>query len=146
MPRLDCLRLDRSRMGGERRFSVLAAILTTLATSAIFLYSAPLFLQAQRKKATKLPVELDRGLRWRRDPVTGEIRAFTAADRAAEVAVPGSTDAHAMLVRTQMVPVTCIVSTADGGALPGLRREEFHVFTDGVGAAHILLRCVCPAC
>ena len=118
-------------MGGERRFSVLVAILTTLATSAIFLYSAPLFLQAQRKKATKLPVELDRGLRWHRDPVTGEIRAFTAADRAAEVA-PGSTDAHAMLVRTQMVPVTCIVSTADGSALPGLRREEFHVFTDGV--------------
>ena len=88
-------------------------------------------MQAQRKKATKLPVELDRGLRWYRDPVTGEIRAFTAADRAAEVA-PGSTDAHAMLVRTQMVPVTCIVSTADGSALPGLRREEFHVFTDGV--------------
>ena len=118
-------------MGGERRFSVLVATLTTLAMSAIFLYSAPLFLQAQRKKATKLPVELDRGLRWLRDPVTGEIRAFTAADRAAEVA-PGSTDAHPMLVRTQMVPVTCIVSTADGGALPGLRREEFHVFTDGV--------------
>jgi VWFA-related protein len=37
-----------------------------------------------------------------------------------------------MLVRTQVVPVTCIVSTADGGALPGLRREEFHVFADGM--------------
>ncbi len=119
-------------MGGERRFSVLVAILMTLATSAIFLYSDSLFLQAQRKKATKLPVELDRGLRWHRDPVSGEIRAFTAADRAAELAAPGSTDAHAMLVRTQMVLVTCIVSTADGGALPGLRREEFHIFTDGV--------------
>lgn len=119
-------------MGGERRFCVLVAILITLATSAIFLSSASLFLQAQRKKATKLPVELDRSLRWHRDPVTGEIRATTAAERAAEVAAPGSTDAHAMLVRTQMVPVTCIVSTAEGGALPGLRREEFHIFTDGV--------------
>lgn len=132
MLRLDCLRLDRNRIGGERRFSILAVILVTLATSAIFLSSASLSLRAQRKKSTKLPVELDRRLRWHRDPVTGEIRAFTAADRAAEVTVPGGTGAHAMLVRTQMVPVTCIVSTADGGALPGLRREEFHVFTDGV--------------
>jgi len=119
-------------MGGERRFSVLACILMTLATSAIFLSSAYLSVQAQGKKSTKLPFELDRGLRLHRDPLTGEIRAFTAADRTVEVAVPGSTDAHAMLVRTQMVPVTCIVSTADGGALPGLRREEFHVYTDGV--------------
>jgi VWFA-related protein len=115
-------------MGGQRRFSVL--VLMTLAASAIFLYSAS-FPQAQRKKTTKLPVELDRGLRWHRDPATSEIHAFTAADSTAEVGAAGSTDAHAMLVRTQMVPVTCIVSTADGGALPGLRREEFHIFTDG---------------
>lgn len=132
MPRLNCLRLDRSRTPGQRRFSVLAAILVTLSTSAIFLSSATLSLQAQRKKSTKLPVEIDRDLRWHRDPVTGEIRAFTVADRVAGVAAPGSTDAHAMLVRTQMVPVTCIVSTADGGALPGLRREEFHMFADGM--------------
>lgn len=132
MPRWDCLRLDLSRIDGERRFSIPAAILMTLATSVIFLSSASSFLQAQRKKATKLPVELDRGLRWHRDAVTGEIQALPAADRASEAGVSGGTDAHAMLVRTQMVPVTCIVSTADGGALPGLRREEFHIFSDGV--------------
>jgi VWFA-related protein len=103
-----------------------------LAVSAISLYCAPFCAQAQHKKSTKLPVELDRELRWHRDPATGEIRAVTAADRAAASAVFGSTDAHAMRVRTQMVPVTCIVSTADGGALPGLRREEFHIFSDGV--------------
>jgi VWFA-related protein len=30
-----------------------------------------------------------------------------------------------------MVPVTCIVSTAEGAAVPGLRREDFRVFEDG---------------
>src|ERR1700747_3133199 len=115
MPRLDCLRLDQSRTGAaSSRFSVLASVLVALTASAILVCSAPFSLQAQHKKTAKLPVELDRGLRWHRDPSTGEIRAFTAADRAAEAAVLGGTDAHKMLVRTQMVPVTCIVSTADG--------------------------------
>lgn len=110
---------------------MLASALIAFTTSAILVCSAPSCLQAQRKKATKLPVELDRGMRWHRDPVTGEIRAFTSADRPAEAAAVGGTDAHTVVVRTQMVPVTCIVSTADGDALPGLRREEFNIFSDG---------------
>jgi VWFA-related protein len=129
---LDCLRLDRNGTSGEQGLYVLVSVLIALATSAILVCSAPFCLQAQRKKTTKLPVELDRGLQWHRDPSTGEIRAFTAADRAAGATVVGDTDAHTMLVRTQMVPVTCIVSTADGDALPGLRREEFHIFSDGI--------------
>jgi Ca-activated chloride channel family protein len=31
-----------------------------------------------------------------------------------------------------MVPVTCIVSAADGAAVPGLRRSDFRVFEDGI--------------
>ncbi len=127
----DCLQLLRSK-SGERLVSALALILFALATTAIFLSSTPFYVQAQHKKAAKLPLALDRGLRWHRDPGTGEIRAFTATDRAAEAAAVDGTDAHAMRVRTQMVPVTCLVSTADGGALPGLRHEEFHIFADGV--------------
>ena len=132
MPRLDCLRLDQSGTRGEQPLFRAGSVLIALAASAILICSAPLCLQAQRKKAAKLPVELDRGLRWHRDTSTGEIRASSASDRSAEAGVVGGTDAHAMLVRTQVVPVTCIVSTADGGALPGLRREEFHVFSDGI--------------
>src|SRR5579862_2697845 len=131
MALLDCLRLDQSRGTGAGRPSVLASIVMILATSGIFLCCAPFCSQAQHKKSTKLPAELDRGLRWHRDGATGEIRAVNAADRTAESAIPGSADAHAMRVHTEMVPVTCIVSTADGGALPGLRREEFHIFSDG---------------
>ena len=130
MPRLDACGSIKAGRAARSRFSLLASALVTLTVSAILVCSTPFCLQAQRKKI-KLPVQLDRGLRWHRDALTGEIRAFTAADRAAEAAV-GPTDAHAMLVRTQMVPVTCIVSTADGGALPGLHREEFHIFSDGI--------------
>jgi VWFA-related protein len=132
MPRSDACGSIKAGRAANSRFSLLASVLITLAVSAILICSAPFCLQAQRKKTTKLPVELDRGLRWHRDLSTGEIRAFTSADRTAETTAVGGTDAHAVLVRTQMVPVTCIVSTADGGALPGLRREEFHIFSDGI--------------
>jgi Ca-activated chloride channel homolog len=37
-----------------------------------------------------------------------------------------------MQVLTQMVPVTCVVSAADGSAVPGLRREDFRIYEDGV--------------
>jgi Ca-activated chloride channel family protein len=37
-----------------------------------------------------------------------------------------------MQVLTQMVPVTCVVSAADGSAVPGLHREDFRIFEDGV--------------
>ena len=36
-----------------------------------------------------------------------------------------------MQVLTQMVPVTCIVSTADGSAVPGLRKQDFRILEDG---------------
>jgi len=35
-------------------------------------------------------------------------------------------------VQTQMVAVTCAVSTSDGTAVRGLRREDFRIFDDGV--------------
>ena len=132
MPPPDCLRFLRGRSSGERLFSTPALILMALTTFAIFLSSTPFYGQAQHKKAAKLPVELDRGLRWHREPATGEIRATTAMGPAAGATLGGDIDAHAMRVRTQMVPVTCIVSTADGGTLPGLGRGEFHIFADGV--------------
>jgi len=31
-----------------------------------------------------------------------------------------------------MVPVTCVVSTTDGTAVPGLRREDFRIYEDGL--------------
>jgi len=87
--------------------------------------------QSQKKKSAKLPRQLDQGITWQRDPATGELHAAAsggASNGPASDAAPGP---HAMQVRTQAVPVTCTVSTADGAALPGLRREDFRVFDDG---------------
>lgn len=132
MPALDACGSIKAMRAANSRFSLLASVLIALSTSAILICSSPFGLQAQREKTGKLPIELDRGLQWHRDASTGEIRAFTSADRAAEAAAVGGTDANAMLVRTQVVSVTCVVATADGDILPGLRREEFHIFSDGI--------------
>jgi len=68
---------------------------------------------------------------WRRDPATGELHVVAADAGASAPGNGASASPHAMQVVTQMVPVTCIVSTADGAALPGLRREDFRIFDDG---------------
>jgi Ca-activated chloride channel homolog len=85
------------------------------------------------EKAPKLPAprELDKGVVWIRDPATGELRATPATASANEPpsnALPGS---RPMQILTQAVPVTCVVSAADGTAVPGLRREDFRAFDDG---------------
>ncbi len=83
---------------------------------------------AQSSKAGKRPLELDRGLHWRRNPRTGELEAITAG----ELGTPGTLgEARALRVRTQMVRVTCTVSTSDGQAVPGLGREDFRILDDG---------------
>ncbi len=76
------------------------------------------------------PRQLDKGIVWTRDPDTGELRARTAS--ATNSAGDAPPDVHAMQVLTQMVPVTCVVSAADGSAVPGLRREDFRIYEDGV--------------
>jgi Ca-activated chloride channel family protein len=86
--------------------------------------------QSQRAKKAKRLRSLDQGITWQRDPSTGELRAVVggASPGAPGGAAPGL---HPMQVLTQMVPVTCIVSTPDGTAVPGLRREDFRAFDDG---------------
>jgi Ca-activated chloride channel family protein len=108
------------------RFSA-AGLVTAL---AIFLISAfPSSVQAQQQK----PRQLDRGITWQRDSATGELRAVTKDAKGTQSPPDGaSLSSNALQVRTQMVPVTCIVSTAQGEPLPGLRREDFRVFDDGV--------------
>ncbi|HXX43813.1 MAG TPA: VWA domain-containing protein [Candidatus Acidoferrales bacterium] len=82
---------------------------------------------SQSKKTARLPRRLDQGVRWHRDPVTGELSVNS------ESAAPGvaPTGPAMMRTRTQVVSVTCIVSTADGTAVPGLRKEDFRIFDDG---------------
>jgi VWFA-related protein len=120
-------RLNRIKLVMKHRFRF-AAFLVFLTPWVISLWAVGS--QVHPQEPTKRPRQLDRGIRWQRDPVTGELRALTAAGAASDPQPSTATDPYAMHVRTQMVPVTCIVSTADGAALPGLRRDDFRIFED----------------
>jgi len=84
---------------------------------------------AQWQKASNHPIQLDKEIVWQRDP-GGELHVLTRGEKgSATVSAP--TAPHALRVRTQMVAVTCTVSTPDGTAVPGLRREDFRILDDG---------------
>jgi Ca-activated chloride channel homolog len=107
--------------------------LVSLLLAALYgsLSAAPAFSQKQEKHP-KQPEQLDKGIVWHRDASTGELN-IVAADTAARPGGEGHADArHTIQVRTQMVPVTCVVSTSDGTAVPGLRPENFRVYEDGL--------------
>jgi Ca-activated chloride channel homolog len=87
----------------------------------------------QQKTKVPRPRQLDSGVSWQRDPATGELVSVPSPDAEKEPK-PDSTVAT-LRVTTRMVPVTCSVSAADGAAIPGLSRNEFRVFDDGVEQA-----------
>ena len=112
--------------------AALAALLTFVSGTATIAGPLPQDKQAQKIPKLPPPRQLDKGIVWTRDPVTGELRA-TPATLSPNKSPGGAPPAvHAMQVLTQMVPVTCIVSAADGSAVPGLRREDFRIYEDGV--------------
>ncbi len=121
-------RLDETRAAGTYR-SVLLIFLIPLVILCMLVPTAGL--QSQSKKTSKLPRQLDKGIVWQRDPASGELRAINAGDPASEPANDVPRGLGAVRVITQVVPVTCTVSLADGTAVPGLRREDFRIFEDG---------------
>ena len=112
--------------------AALAAFLTFVPDFATIAGPRPQDTHAQ--KLPKLPPtrQLDKGVVWTRDPVTGELRATATTATVTKPPPDTPSGLHPMQVFTQMVPVTCIVSAADGSAVPGLRREDFRIFEDGV--------------
>jgi Ca-activated chloride channel family protein len=109
--------------------------LVSLFLAALWMYSpasAPTAFSQRQEKHPKQPEQLDKGIVWHRDRATGEL-SIVAADGSAH---PDGKDRalarHAIEVRTQAVPVTCVVSTIDGTAVQGLRREDFRVYEDGL--------------
>lgn len=110
-----------------RRDLVLPVLLT-----AVWVTGAAAGAQTRQNRPEKLPRQLDKGIGWQRDPATGELRAGSADTTASKQGDNAAAGPQVFHVVTQMVPVTCIVSTADGAAVPGLRREDFRVFEDGI--------------
>jgi len=93
-------------------------------------FSARVWSQDTAKQKLPKPRELDSGIIWQRDPDTGELKAAPRSkpgDGPSEGATPNPA---AIRSTTQMVSVTCSVSTPDGTAVPGLTRADFRVFDD----------------
>ncbi|HEX4001935.1 MAG TPA: VWA domain-containing protein [Candidatus Acidoferrales bacterium] len=86
--------------------------------------------QSKQSRRRKEPQELDKGIVWRRDE-TGELRILSAPGSTPPGAANSPGFPEAIRTWTQVVPVTCVVSTADGTPVPGLRREDFRVFESG---------------
>ncbi len=89
---------------------------------------------SHHKQKEKLPKirELDSGIVWRRNAKTGELELLqkgVAGEALERGAAP--VDVHAIRSTTQMVAVTCMVSTRDGLPVPGLKRSDFRVYDDG---------------
>lgn len=88
--------------------------------------------QDSSQKKTRLPAvrQLDKGIRWQRDSATGALRAAVPGDAGGASVEGARAAAGALKATTQMVPVTCIVATAAGEAVPDLRREDFRLYED----------------
>lgn len=93
----------------------------------------PVFAAPRQKPKEKLPKvrELDSGIVWRRDPATGELHAVEQGSPA-ETTSAAPSDPRAIRSTTQIVAVTCMVSTRGGQPVPGLKRTDFRVYDDGI--------------
>jgi Ca-activated chloride channel homolog len=98
------------------------------------IWSLPAWAAPARRQKEKLPKvrELDSGIVWQRDRATGELKAVAKA-APGEEARSGAETAGPRAIRstTQMVAVTCMVSTRDGLPVPGLKRADFRVYDNG---------------
>ncbi len=90
---------------------------------------------AQKKKLPR-PKQLDEGVQWRRDPVTGVLstgRSLSPAGNSSASASGGAPrEAPSISVHVNLVPVTCSVLAEDGTPLRGLARGDFHLYDNGV--------------
>ena len=113
----------------------LALVLALMTSPIVF---PAISLQAQQKTKLPRPRRLDEDVSWKRDPVTGELKAVRTGGAPNGVGAKDSAgagtplDSHAIAVVTQIVPVTCGVIGADGVAVRGLQIADFRVFDDGV--------------
>ncbi|HEX5423390.1 MAG TPA: VWA domain-containing protein [Candidatus Acidoferrales bacterium] len=94
----------------------------------------PIFAAPGHRQREKLPKvrELDSGIRWQRDPATGELHALRQAAPGEASTNPQPAEPRAIRSTTQMVAVTCMVSTLSGLPVPGLKRTDFRVYDGGV--------------
>jgi VWFA-related protein len=88
--------------------------------------------QAQQNEKLRKPRELDKGVRWRRDPATGELNATFAPS-------PGQTESEnvpelsrKLISVTNVVSIQCSVFASDGTPLRDLTSKNFRVYDDDI--------------
>jgi VWFA-related protein len=77
------------------------------------------------------PRQLDKGIRFGRDAASGELRVLLPGP-AAPGGAAAPADVAALRATTEVVAVTCVVSTPQGDPVPGLRRDDFRLYSDGL--------------
>ncbi len=114
--------------------SIAAGILSLalcLSVSCAAAFGSP----AQKKVTKRLPRsrQLDQGVTYQRNAATGELSPVSKAATDAS-SNAGTISAGPSPIRSisQLVAVTCTVATSGGTAVPGLQREDFRVFDNGV--------------
>lgn len=105
-----------------------------LAAIVALAIGVPSFAAPRHKQKEKLPKvrQLDSGIAWHRDPVTGELRAVRQGSPGETASSATAAEPRAIRSTTQIVAVTCVVSTRAGMPVPGLQRADFRVYDDGV--------------
>jgi Ca-activated chloride channel family protein len=89
---------------------------------------------AQKKpnpKKLPRPQRLDDRIRFERDAATGELRV-AAPSGDANLESTRDASAHAIEVETRLIAVTCSVATAAGDPVPGLTRDSFRIYDNGI--------------
>lgn len=87
----------------------------------------------QKKPKLSKPRQLDKGITWQRDPVTGELQfGPTPANGDDAVKLAESRTGIIGRATVRLVPVTCSVLDRDSSVINGLNAGGFRVFDEGV--------------
>ena len=100
---------------------------------ATFSIAFALHVDAQQKGKLSKPRQLDKGITWQRDPVTGELNLGPGSINGSEGEKPGEPRAGVIGSATvRLVPVTCSVLGGDSSVIVGLNSGNFLVYDDGI--------------
>jgi VWFA-related protein len=100
---------------------------------AMFSIGFALQVEAQQKGKLSKPRQLDKGITWQRDPVTGELNIGPATvneSEAEKLAEPRAGVIGRATVR--LVPVTCSVLDGNSAVIKGLNSGSFRVYDEGI--------------
>ena len=105
----------------------MARVLLPAILGGAVLLAGPGVLPAQKPKLPK-PAVLERGARFERDPVTGEMTLRTGETAATLGPQP---PAPVIRTRVSLVEVGCTVTAPDGTRVRDLTRDTFRLLEDG---------------